>query len=335
MLLVTGGAGFIGSHVVLEALRVGYEVVVLDDLSNGSEEALRRVEDITKKRLTFVEGTVNDGSILAKIFGDNRIACVIHLAGLKSVAASALRTPDYYRVNVEGTLSLCEQMISAEVRNMIFSSSATVYGDPLHLPIAEHHRVGDTQNPYGTTKFLAERMLADLCLYKNDLSITSLRYFNPIGAHESGAIGESSLGPPENLLPYIAQVASGQRSALRVFGNDYDTLDGTGVRDYIHVMDLAEGHIKALDHMASGYHVYNLGTGHGTSVLELVRAFERVSDVKIPLEFVDRRMGDVAACYADSAKAQKVLGWRATRPLEQMVRDAWRWQNNNPQGYCK
>lgn len=334
-ILVTGGAGYIGSHTVVELLQSGKDVAVIDNLSNSSDESLRRVEKITGRPVLFCEGDIRDRGFLDKTFANHRIDAVIHFAGLKSVSESLEKPLRYYDNNVNGTLVLCDAMKKAEVFKLVFSSSATVYGDPLELPISEDFPVGGTVNPYGTSKYMVERLLQDLCISDKRWCISLLRYFNPVGAHDSGLIGESPNAAPNNLMPYISQVAVGKRSQLNVFGNDYDTRDGTGVRDYVHVVDLAQGHIKALEklHCSRGILTYNLGTGKGYSVLEVVRAFEKVSKKIVPYEISHRRSGDVAACYADVSQALEELDWRAERGLSEMVQDAWRWQSKNPNGY--
>ncbi|SDK39054.1 UDP-galactose 4-epimerase [Ferrimonas sediminum] len=333
--LVTGGAGYIGSHTLVELLNAEKDVVVVDNLSNSCEESLRRVERITGKSVTFYQGDILDSSLLERVFAAHDIGSVVHFAGLKAVGESVAQPVRYYQNNVTGTLSLCEAMAKAGVFNLVFSSSATVYGDPASLPIREDSPVGGTTNPYGTSKYMVERVLQDLHVSDSRWNIALLRYFNPVGAHESGLIGEDPNGIPNNLMPFISQVAVGKREHLSVFGNDYDTVDGTGVRDYIHVVDLAIGHLKALDKLQSspGVVIYNLGTGTGYSVLEMVSAFEKGSGQAVPYQLVARRPGDIAACYADPAKAQAELGWTARRGVDAMTADTWRWQSNNPNGY--
>ncbi|WKE66793.1 UDP-glucose 4-epimerase GalE [Gallaecimonas kandeliae] len=335
MILITGGAGYIGSHTVLELLNAGQQVLALDNLSNSSTEALRRVSRLTGKDITFVQGDIRDRALLDRILTENPIEAVIHFAGLKAVGESTEQPLRYYQNNVAGTLTLCEAMAAAGVFKLVFSSSATVYGDPAVVPITEASPTGATTNPYGTSKHMVERVLADLAAADARWRIAVLRYFNPVGAHESGLIGEDPNGIPNNLLPFISQVAVGRREKLSVFGDDYPTKDGTGVRDYIHVVDLAMGHLKALDKLASatGWQAYNLGTGNGYSVLEMVKAFEQASGQKVPFQVVARRPGDIAVCYAAPAFAAEALGWRAERGLEQMMRDTWRWQSQNPKGY--
>ena len=333
--LVTGGAGYIGSHTVVELLNANREVVVLDNLSNASAKSLERVKQITGKAVTFYQGDVLDRTLLKRIFTDHKIESVIHFAGLKAVGESVVKPIEYYRNNVEGSLTLLDEMRQAGVFNFVFSSSATVYGDPEIIPITEQCKVGGTTNPYGTSKFMVERIIMDVVKAIPQFSMTILRYFNPVGAHESGLIGEDPNGIPNNLLPYISQVAIGKLQQLSVFGSDYPTHDGTGVRDYIHVVDLAIGHLKALDRHENdaGLYIYNLGTGTGYSVLDMVHAFEKVNNIKIPYRLTERRAGDIAVCYSDPSLALKELGWKTDRDLEQMMRDTWNWQKNNPNGY--
>lgn len=332
--LVTGGAGYIGSHTVLLLLEAGRRVLVLDNLSNSSREALERVAAITGKRAEFVEGDIRDTALLDRLFQEHRIGSVIHFAGLKAVGESVAQPLRYYDCNVSGSLRLLEAMDRAGVRHLVFSSSATVYGDPASVPIREDFPLSAT-NPYGATKLHIEDMLRDLHRADPRWSVALLRYFNPVGAHESGRIGEDPNGEPNNLMPYVAQVAVGKREQLRVFGDDYDTPDGTGVRDYIHVMDLAEGHLAALDALArdGGLITTNLGTGRGYSVLDMVRAFAAASGREVRYQIAERRPGDVASCYADPAHAKKVLGWEAKRGIDAMCADHWRWQSENPNGY--
>lgn len=333
-ILVTGGAGYIGSHTVVELLNQGNDVIVLDNLSNSSLESIRRVEKITGKKVAFVISDVQNKANLEQIFSNHKIDAVIHFAGLKSVSESITDPLTYYRCNIESTLVLCDVMAQFSVKQLIFSSSATVYGLPEKLPIRESNRTGvGITNPYGQTKHIIETILSDLARSNTSWKISLLRYFNPIGAHESGLIGEDPSGIPSNILPYIAQVASGKRDILTVFGNDYETTDGSGVRDYIHVVDLARGHVAALRTMQQGVNVYNLGTGEGTSVFELIRAFETASGVHVPYTVAERRAGDVASCYADANKASKELEWKAERSVAEACQDAWRWQSNNPAGY--
>lgn len=332
--LVTGGAGYIGSHTCLELLRAGHEVIVVDNLSNSKEESLRRVQELAGTPLTFHRVDLLDVEALDAVFAAAPIDAVIHFAGLKAVGESVKIPLRYYHNNITGTLNLCAVMAAHAVRNLVFSSSATVYGDPRSVPITEDFPLSAT-NPYGRTKLMIEEILADLHTSDPAWRVALLRYFNPVGAHPSGRIGEDPNGIPNNLLPYVAQVAVGKLPMLRVFGSDYPTPDGTGVRDYIHVVDLALGHLKALDRLAAhpGVIAYNLGTGRGYSVLEMVAAFERASGRPIPYEIVARRPGDIAASYADPTKAQDELGWRAARGIEEMCADTWRWQAANPRGY--
>jgi len=340
--LVTGGAGYIGSHTCLQLIQAGYEVLVLDNLSNSTPESLRRVENITGGFVPLVEGDVRDRELLNSLFGGHNIDSVIHFAGLKAVGESVQQPLHYYQNNVAGTLALCEAMADNRVKKIVFSSSATVYGDPASVPITEDFPLSAT-NPYGRSKLHIEEMLRDFSVADiannegNPWSIVLLRYFNPVGAHPSGQIGEDPNGIPNNLMPYISQVAVGKLEQLSVFGGDYDTVDGTGVRDYIHVVDLANGHLQALKKLdqrnAHGVFTYNLGTGNGYSVLETVAAFEKASGCKVPYEIVDRRAGDIAACYADSTLAAEELDWQAQLNLADMCRDAWRWQSGNPDGY--
>ncbi|KDC48599.1 UDP-glucose 4-epimerase GalE [Pseudoalteromonas fuliginea] len=334
-ILVTGGAGYIGSHTVLELLQQGNDVVVIDNLSNSSQESLARVKKITGKDTTFYQGDILDKAFLDSVFAKHSIDSVIHFAGLKSVGESVAKPIEYYKNNVQGTLTLVDAMREAGVFKLVFSSSATVYGDPASLPIKEDFPVGGTTNPYGTSKLMVEMMLQDIAKSDERFAFAILRYFNPVGAHESGLIGEDPNGIPNNLLPFIAQVAVGKLKQLAVFGDDYDTVDGTGVRDYIHVVDLAIGHLKALDKIASstGALVYNLGTGNGYSVLQMVNAFIKASDQAVPYQVSPRRPGDIAACYAAPEKALNELGWEAVRGIDEMMQDTWRWQSNNPNGY--
>lgn len=326
-ILVTGGTGFIGSHTCAALLAEGHEVVVLDNLSNSQEKVAEQVEKIAGRRVTFVLGDVRDTDFLARVLSEHAIDAVIHFAGLKAVGESVAQALRYYDWNIGGTISLCKAMAAAKVKILIFSSSATVYGDPASLPIREDFPRSAT-NPYGASKLMIEDILADLAKSDPEWRIARLRYFNPVGAHESGLIGESPNGIPNNLMPYVAQVANGQRECLSVFGGDYPTPDGTGVRDYIHVTDLAEGHVAALEYLRreSGLLTVNLGTGRGYSVLEMIKAFEKASGRPVPYTIVERRPGDVAACYADPSLAEKLLGWRASRGIDEMCRDAWHWQ---------
>lgn len=334
-ILVTGGAGYIGSHTTLALLEAGFEVVVLDNLSNSSAESLRRVERICGKAPVFVQGDIRDAKLLDSLFACHDIAAVLHFAGLKAVGESVQKPLDYYENNVSGSIALCQAMARAGVFRLVFSSSATVYGEPSQMPISEEYPTGTPTNPYGRSKLMVEELLRDLSVSDPRWSIALLRYFNPIGAHESGLIGEDPHGIPNNLLPYIAKVASGALNELSVFGDDYPTRDGTGVRDYIHVVDLAEGHLKALQKISasSGVHVWNLGTGTGYSVLEIVKAFEQASGRSIPYQVTPRRPGDIAECWADPSKAERELGWKANRGLDSMMIDTWRWQSKNPKGY--
>lgn len=331
---VTGGAGYIGSHTALSLLEAGYDVVVLDNLCNASQEALHRVEQLAGRALTFIEGDIRDRACLDKLFREHDIHAVIHFAGLKAVGESVSAPLAYYDTNVNGSITLCQAMLQAGVFRLVFSSSATVYGPEAPIPYIESMPRGGTTNPYGASKSIVEQVLDDLVRSDERWSIAMLRYFNPIGAHSSGMIGEDPQGTPNNLMPYIAQVAVGRRSTLTVFGNDYATADGTCVRDYLHVMDLAEGHVSALDRLTlPGSHIYNLGTGQGLSVLQMIEAFERVSERQIPYQFASRREGDLAAFWADPSKAEKELGWQALRGLDEMIADTWRWQRQNPNGY--
>ncbi|MBR3060027.1 MAG: UDP-glucose 4-epimerase GalE [Oscillospiraceae bacterium] len=339
-ILVTGGAGYIGSHTQVELLQAGHEVVCLDNLSNSSPRVQERVEELTGGSVPFYRADVRDRAALEQVFSEHRFDCVIHFAGLKAVGESVGKPWEYYENNVGGTLTLTDVMRRSGCKSIIFSSSATVYGDPAEIPITENCPKGRCTNPYGWTKWMQEEILRDL--YTADLKngdkdpwrVVILRYFNPIGAHPSGLLGEDPSGVPNNLMPYITQVAVGKLEKLHVFGKDYETPDGTGVRDYIHVMDLARGHAAALQAIrAGGVEVFNLGTGRGYSVLELVAAFEAASGVKIPYVIDPRRPGDIAVCYADPKKAERVLGWRAERDLGDMCRDSWNWQRNNPNGY--
>ncbi|MBT3252762.1 MAG: UDP-glucose 4-epimerase GalE [Candidatus Marinimicrobia bacterium] len=335
-ILVTGGAGYIGSHTVLELLTQGDEVIVVDNLSNSSLESLRRVEALTGKLPVFYELDLLDREALSTPFLNHHIDAVIHFAGLKAVGESVEIPLKYYQNNLAGTLNLLEEMEANGVKRLVFSSSATVYGDPSSVPITEDFPVSAT-NPYGRSKLIIEEMLGDLYVSDAGWDIALLRYFNPVGAHGSGQIGEDPNGTPNNLMPYISQVAVGKLEKLSIYGDDYQTRDGTGVRDYIHVVDLAKGHLKALDHLMTkpGLVTVNLGTGQGYSVLEMVKAFESASGQAVPYQIVDRRAGDIAECYADTQKAADVLGWKATKGLKEMCIDAWRWQSNNPHGYIE
>lgn len=333
-ILVTGGAGYIGSHTCVELLNSGYEIIVADNFSNSKPEVLKRIQKITGKTLTFYEIDVCDKAALQKIFEKHSINAVIHFAGLKAVGESVEKPLMYYRTNLLSSITLCEVMNANNVKNIVFSSSATVYGKPEELPLKEDFPTSTT-NPYGETKLMIERILTDLYASDQEWSISILRYFNPIGAHESGTIGEDPNDIPNNLMPYITQVAVGKRERLSVFGDDYDTHDGTGVRDYIHVVDLAKGHLQALKYTNQnvGVHIHNLGTGIGYSVLDVVKNFMKATTREIPYEITDRRPGDIAACYADPTKAKRELQWEAEKTLEDMCRDSWRWQEKNPNGY--
>ena len=333
--LVTGGAGYIGSHTCVELLEKGIGVVVIDNLCNSNPESLRRVEELTGKKLRFYEGDVRDAALLDKIFCENAIDCVIHFAGLKAVGESVSIPWKYYDNNLNSTLVLTKAMEKADVKKLIFSSSATVYTADNEMPLNEESRTGNCTNPYGWTKYMTEQILSGIAYADPQWSICLLRYFNPIGAHASGRIGEDPRGIPNNLMPYITQVAVGRREKLSVYGNDYDTHDGTGVRDYIHVVDLAKGHVAAVSYVADhkGCQIFNLGTGTGYSVLDMVEAFRRVNGVPLPYQIAPRRPGDIATCYADPAKSARELGWKAEKNLDDMCRDAWNWQKNNPQGY--
>lgn len=334
-ILITGGVGYIGSHTLVELLNEGQQVLILDNLCNASKESLQRVIRITGQQPHFVEGDIRDAALLDRLFSEHSIDVVVHFAGLKAVGESVAQPLRYYDNNVNGTLVLVSAMQKAGVFRLVFSSSATVYGEPQHMPITEDCAVGGTTNPYGTSKLVVEKILQDVANSDSRWAIALLRYFNPVGAHESGLIGENPNGIPCNLLPYICQVALGKLTALAVFGHDYATLDGTGVRDYIHVVDLAKGHIKALARIAEhkGVSVYNLGTGQGYSVLQMVTAFEKASGQPVPFNLVPRRPGDVAECWADPTKARRELGWQAERGLAEMMTDAWRWQSLNPSGF--
>lgn len=334
-ILVTGGAGYIGSHTVVELQNAGYDVVVLDNLSNASEKALDRVSKITGKPVKFYKADILDRDALNDIFDKETIESCIHFAGLKAVGESVVKLWEYYENNIAGTLTLIDVMRKHNVKNIIFSSSATVYGDPAQIPITEECPKGQCTNPYGWTKSMLEQVLTDIQKADPEWNVMLLRYFNPIGAHKSGTIGENPNGIPNNLMPYITQVAVGKLKELGVFGNDYDTPDGTGVRDYIHVVDLAKGHVKALKKIGEnpGLAIYNLGTGKGYSVLDIVKNFEAATGVKIPYVIKPRRAGDIATCYCDASKAEKELGWKAENGIREMCEDSWRWQSNNPQGY--
>lgn len=335
-ILLTGGAGYIGSHTVLALLEAGYAVVALDNLCNSSSESLKRVAQLAGRAAQFVQGDIRDATLLDELFSKHEFAAVLHFAGLKAVGESVREPLRYYDNNVAGSLALCQAMARAGVYRLVFSSSATVYGEPEQMPISEACPTGIPTNPYGRSKLMVEELLGDLAQSDSRWSIALLRYFNPVGAHPSGLIGEDPNGAPNNLLPYISQVAIGKLAQLSVFGADYPTPDGTGIRDYIHVMDLAEGHVQALRAIGeqAGVQVWNLGTGTGYSVLQMIEAFEQASGRKVPYQIVPRRPGDIAECWADSTKASKELGWTATRGLQDMMADAWRWQSMNPHGYA-
>lgn len=334
-ILVTGGAGYIGSHTCIELLDAGYEIVVVDNFYNSKREALNRIAELSGKSFAFYECDIRDKEGLDKIFKAEKIDAVIHFAGLKAVGESCQKPVEYYDNNIGGTLKLCEVMKANGCKKIVFSSSATVYGMNNISPLKETMPTGGTTNPYGTTKYMIEIILSDIFKSDNEWAISLLRYFNPIGAHKSGRIGEDPNGIPNNLMPFITQVAIGKRPCLSVFGDNYDTPDGTGVRDYIHVVDLALGHVKALDKVlkGNGLDIYNLGTGVGYSVLDVVKAFEKASGVKISYKIVERRPGDIATCYSDPTKALNELGWKAERGIEEMCADSWRWQSTNPNGY--
>ena len=333
--LVTGGAGYIGSHTCLELLESGYGVVVIDNLCNSNPKSLERVEELTGKTLKFYQGDVRDEALLTKIFAENDIGCVIHFAGLKAVGESVAKPWEYYDNNLNTTLVLTKVMKQVGMKNLIFSSSATVYTADNEMPLKETSRTGGCTNPYGWTKYMTEQILSGISHADEDWSVVLLRYFNPIGAHKSGRIGEDPRGIPNNLMPYITQTAIGRREKLSVYGNDYPTHDGTGVRDYIHVVDLAKGHVAAVKYAVEnrGCEVFNLGTGVGYSVLDMVNTFMEVNHVDIPYVITDRRPGDIATCYADPAKSREILGWQAAETLADMCRDSWNWQKKNPQGF--
>ena len=337
-ILITGGAGYIGSHTLVELANANYDFIVYDNLSNSSAESLKRVEKIIGKSITFINGDIRDSQKLKEVFSNYSIDSVIHFAGLKAVGESVQKPLEYYDNNVVGTLRLLEVMKEFGCKKIVFSSSATVYGDPATTPILENFPVGGTTNPYGTSKYMIERILEDLYTSDNSFKIAILRYFNPVGAHESGTIGEDPNGIPNNLMPFIAQTAVGKREYLSVFGSDYDTHDGTGVRDYIHVVDLSIAHVKAIEYINSNqFNIknskLNIGTGVGYSVLDVVEAFKAASKVDVPFKIVPRRAGDIAKCYANPSYAKEVLGWEAKRNLDEMCEDSWRWQSNNPNGY--
>ncbi len=334
-ILVTGGTGYIGSHTVVELQTAGYDVVVVDNLSNSSKESLKRVEELAGKPVRFYEADIRDRAAMDKVFEENSIDSVIHFAGLKAVGESTRKPVEYYENNIAGTLTLIQSMRAHGVKSIVFSSSATVYGDPAFVPITEECPKGTCTNPYGWTKSMLEQILSDVWKADNEWNVILLRYFNPIGAHKSGRIGENPNGIPNNLMPYITQVAVGKLERLNVFGNDYKTHDGTGVRDYIHVVDLAVGHVKAIRKIEEkpGLKIYNLGTGKGYSVLDIVNAFEAATGVKIPYVIGPRRPGDIDACYSNAELAKKELGWEAQYGIEDMCRDSWNWQSKNPNGY--
>lgn len=333
--LVTGGAGYIGSHTCVELLQSGHTPVVIDNLSNSSRESLCRVEELTGKTVAFYQGNVQDDALLEEIFSEHQIDCVIHFAGLKAVGESVEKPLLYYRNNLDATMTLCQVMDRHGVKRLIFSSSATVYSGDNAMPLGENAKTGGCTNPYGWTKYMAEQILRDLARADKEWSVVNLRYFNPVGAHPSGRIGEHPNGIPNNLMPYITQTAIGKRHHLNVFGNDYPTPDGTGVRDYIHVVDLARGHVAALEYLMAhtGETAFNLGTGRGYSVLDMVHAFEAANGLTVPYEITDRRPGDLAVCYADPERSHQVLGWKARYNLEDMCRHSWNWQKHNPNGY--
>ncbi len=335
-ILVTGGAGYIGSHTCVELLNAGYETIILDNLCNSKRESVNRIEELSGKKVNFIEGDIRDKAVLDKVFAENNVEAVIHFAGLKAVGESVSKPLEYYDNNIGGTVTLLEAMRDAGCKRIVFSSSATVYGEANVSPLREDMPEGKTTNPYGTTKLYIERILKDTFRADSDWSICLLRYFNPIGAHKSGRIGEDPKGIPNNLVPYVSQVAIGKRDHLSVYGNDYDTPDGTGVRDYIHVVDLALGHIKAVEKILNekGCFTYNLGTGKGYSVLDVVKAFEKACGHAIKYEIVARRPGDLDTCYSDPSKAYAELEWKAERDIDEMCEDSWRWQSLNPDGYC-
>ena len=334
-ILLTGGAGYIGSHIAVELINANYFPVVIDNLANSSEKSLERVAKITGVSPKFYKGDCRDEALLTKIFSENEISCVIHLAGLKAVGESVEKPLEYYDNNLNATIALCRAMVAAGVKNFIFSSSATVYNSANPMPLSEESVTGGCTNPYGWTKYMIEQILAGVGRANPDWSVTLLRYFNPVGAHKSGLIGENPRGVPNNLMPFITQVATGKRERLNIFGNDYPTKDGTCVRDYIHVLDLAKGHVKAIEYTLchKGLETFNLGTGQGYSVLDMVKAFNRANAMEIPFAFAPRRAGDLTECYSTPAKANKILGWKAEETLESMCADSWNWQRQNPNGY--
>lgn len=336
-ILLTGGAGYVGSHTAVLLLQAGYNVVVIDNFANSSRQAVTRVERLAGRRVTLVEADVRDRDVVEEVLRGHAVEAVIHFAGLKAVGESTAQPLNYYQTNIDATISLTSAMDRVGIKTLVFSSSATVYGDPDSLPISEDAPVGRPTNPYGWSKLMIEQILADLQAADSDWSIALLRYFNPVGAHESGQIGEDPSDTPNNLMPFVTQVAVGRRQQLSVFGDDYDTVDGTGVRDYVHVMDLAAGHLSAMRaiHGAGDCRVWNLGTGRGHSVLEVVDAFQRVTDTPVNYRITPRRPGDIATCFADVSRAESELGWQAQRGLDAIVRDAWRWQRHNPYGYAE
>lgn len=336
-ILVAGGAGYIGSHTCIELIKAGHDVIIVDNLCNSKPEVLKRIEELSGVNPKFYKVDVLDREELSKVFKENKIEAVINFAGLKAVGESVEKPIEYYHNNITGTLILCDVMREFNVKKIVFSSSATVYGMNNQVPFNEEMPTANATNPYGSTKLFIEQILKDIYVSDNEWSIALLRYFNPIGAHESGRIGEDPNGIPNNLMPYITQVAVGKMEYLRVFGDDYDTPDGTGVRDYIHVVDLAKGHLKAVEKILSstGVEAYNLGTGVGYSVLDVVKNFEKASGQEIPYKIMERRAGDIGTCYADATKAFKELGWKAEKSIEDMCRDSWRWQKNNPNGYSE
>lgn len=335
-ILVTGGMGYIGSHTCVQLMNAGMTPVIVDNLCNANAKVLARITAITGKEPVFYQGDIRDEAFLDSVFAKHRIDAVIHFAGLKAVGESVEKPVEYYDNNINGTLVLLRSMKRALVKRIIFSSSATVYGDPACVPITEESAIGNTTNPYGTSKYMVERILSDVLIADHDWSVSLLRYFNPVGAHPTGTMGEDPKGIPNNLTPYITQVAIGRREKVSIYGNDYPTPDGTGVRDYIHVMDLADGHVAALKTVAqsSGLHIYNLGTGKGTSVLEMIAAFSKAAGKPIPYAICDRRPGDIAECWSSPDKAARDMQWRAVRTVDDMAKDAWRWQQQNPEGYA-
>lgn len=334
-ILLTGGAGYVGSHVLLRCLEAGHKVTVLDDFSNSSPEALSRVEALAGRKVLLHHGDIRDAALVRRVLQGTGVDAVMHFAGLKAVGESVANPLRYYDINVRGSIELAQAMADAGVFRLVFSSTASVYGDQLRMPLTEDSPLGQPASPYGRSKLMVERILSDLCTADSRWAVAVLRYFNPAGAHPSGQIGEDPQGEPANLVPYAMQVAAGRRPALQVYGNDYPTPDGTGVRDYIHVMDLAEGHLAAVERLTqqSGHHVWNLGTGRGHSVLEVVEAFTQATGLALPYRIVARRPGDTAQCWADPARADRELGWKALRGLEEMLADHWRWQSSNPNGY--